>query len=162
LWHNILYTINELINKQKQEVKMKKLLSILAVATLLVAYSDLSAQTQNPPVNHGKNFVDNNGDGYNDNAPDHDGDGIPNGVDPDYTGPKLQKGKFVDLNGDGINDNAGKKGGKSGKGGYGPQDGTGNKGVGPKDGTGNGTGAGTANCDGTGPKGNRGNKGGRK
>ena len=41
---------------------------------------------------------------------DHDGDGIPNGLDPD--GQKLQKEKkkgkhkkFVDLNGDGINDN---------------------------------------------------------
>ena len=32
----------------------------------------------------GPNFVDLNGDGFNDNAPDHDGDGIPNGLDPDY------------------------------------------------------------------------------
>jgi len=68
------------------------------------------------------------------------------------------------LNGDGINDNAGKKGSKNGKGGYGPQDGTGNKGVGPKDGTGNGSanGTGTGSCDGTGSKGTRGNRGGRK
>lgn len=141
---------------------MKKLLSILALVVLIAAYSNLSAQTQNPPINHGKNFVDANGDGYNDNAPDADGDGIPNGLDPDYTGAKLQKNKFVDLNGDGINDNAGQKGRKNGKGGYGPQDGIGNKGVGPKNGTGNGAGSGTANCDGTGPKGNRGNRGGGK
>jgi hypothetical protein len=60
--------------------------------------------------NHGhRNFVDANGDGYNDNAPDHDGDGIPNGIDPDYI--KLKKRKdaesleYVDSNGDGINDN---------------------------------------------------------
>ncbi|UCG63337.1 MAG: hypothetical protein JSV52_02910 [Candidatus Zixiibacteriota bacterium] len=32
----------------------------------------------------GNNFVDLNGDGFNDNAPDHDGDGIPNGLDADY------------------------------------------------------------------------------
>ena len=55
-----------------------------------------------------KGFVDANQDGYNDIAPDADGDGIPNGRDEDYTGSKIRKnGKgFVDLNGDGINDNA--------------------------------------------------------
>lgn len=55
----------------------------------------------------GQYFIDLDGDGYNDNAPDHDGDGIPNGLDPDWQ--KLEKGKrgnrFVDLDGDGINDN---------------------------------------------------------
>ncbi|GAB4183474.1 MAG: hypothetical protein Kow00108_20550 [Calditrichia bacterium] len=60
-------------------------------------------------VQHGYRFVDENGDGYNDNAPDHDGDGIPNGMDPDYDGPKMRKGNqnknFVDNDGDGINDN---------------------------------------------------------
>lgn len=55
---------------------------------------------------HGTNFVDKDGDGFNDNAPDHDGDGIPNGLDPDYKGPcKERKKKFVDLDGDGIDDN---------------------------------------------------------
>lgn len=56
-----------------------------------------------------RGFVDANGDGYNDNAPDADGDGIPNGRDEDYTGAKLRKGNnakgFVDADGDGINDN---------------------------------------------------------
>lgn len=101
---------------------MKKLVTVIALIGLLAMYAEVSAQTKTPPpTNHGKNFVDKNGDGYNDNAPDHDGDGIPNGVDPDYTGAKVQKNKFVDLNGDGINDNAGKgkKGGKNGKSGYG-------------------------------------------
>ncbi|HID39552.1 MAG TPA: hypothetical protein EYP36_08565 [Calditrichaeota bacterium] len=60
---------------------------------------------------HRMHFVDEDGDGYNDNAPDHDGDGIPNGLDPDWY--KLHKGKgkakgkkpkFIDLDGDGIND----------------------------------------------------------
>jgi hypothetical protein len=58
---------------------------------------------------HGQGFVDENGDGYNDNAKDDDGDGIPNGMDPDYTGPQMQNGRghgFIDANGDGINDYA--------------------------------------------------------
>ena len=55
---------------------------------------------------HGPKFVDEDGDGFNDNAPDHDGDGIPNGLDPDYKRPgKEKKKKFVDLDGDGIDDN---------------------------------------------------------
>jgi len=56
-----------------------------------------------------QHFVDKNGDGYNDNAPDHDGDGIPDGLDPDWQKLKKQKGQnktqlFIDLDGDGIND----------------------------------------------------------
>lgn len=47
----------------------------------------------------GSNFVDLNGDGFNDNAPDHDGDGIPNGLDADYVknaqdGSGYQKGEL--------------------------------------------------------------------
>lgn len=53
-------------------------------------------------------FIDKNGDGYNDHAPDHDGDGIPNAIDPDFKKMKKKKaGKeppFIDLDGDGIND----------------------------------------------------------
>ena len=66
--------------------------------------------------------------------------------------------QFQDLNGDGVNDflqNGKMQRGNGEKGGYGPDDGTGNQGIGPQDGTGfgagNGTGAG--DCDGTGPKG---------
>ena len=33
-------------------------------------------------------FVDENGDGINDLGRDHDGDGIPNGQDPDWVAPK--------------------------------------------------------------------------
>lgn len=79
-----------------------------------------------------QNFVDKNGDGYNDNAPDDDGDGIPNSLDPDYhPGNKLKAEKklpYIDLDGDGINDNlqkmkkAGKKPVKSKE--LKPQDGT--------------------------------------
>jgi len=63
-------------------------------------------------MRHGRSFVDKDGDGYNDNAPDHDGDGIPNGLDADWKkrkkGRKKHKGsrlRFVDLDGDGIHDN---------------------------------------------------------
>ncbi len=59
-------------------------------------------------------FVDKNGDGFNDNAPDDDGDGIPNCIDPDFKGNRMQKRKmgFTDTDGDGINDNAGAGKGK--------------------------------------------------
>lgn len=79
---------------------------------------------------------------------------------------KAQRGAmFVDQDGDGICDNLGTRSGQNagfqnrlngmkGKG-YGPGDGTGYHGNGPKDGTGFGPGAGSANCDGTGPKGRR-------
>ncbi|NOR65348.1 MAG: hypothetical protein GQ468_04960 [Candidatus Scalindua sp.] len=51
-------------------------------------------------------FVDEDGDGYNDIAPDHDGDGIPNGLDSDWQKVKrASRNQFVDLDGDGINDN---------------------------------------------------------
>lgn len=50
-------------------------------------------------------FVDLDGDGYNDNAPDHDGDGIPNRFDSDWKRRKRTGSpQFIDLNGDGIND----------------------------------------------------------
>lgn len=48
---------------------------------ILMAAPGSRAQTCN---GSGTNFVDLNGDGFNDNAPDYDGDGIPNGLDPDY------------------------------------------------------------------------------
>jgi hypothetical protein len=68
-------------------------------------------QSQNKNLVHGNRFIDLNNDGYNDNAPDADGDGIPNGRDEDYSGAKNRNGNngqkgFVDLNSDGINDNA--------------------------------------------------------
>jgi hypothetical protein len=71
--------------------------------------TSIKKNISNKGKEHHKNFVDANGDGYNDNAPDHDGDGIPNGIDPDYI--KLKKRKntkslnYIDSNGDGINDN---------------------------------------------------------
>jgi len=149
---------------------MKRLFYLIVIAGVTLAYANISAQSTDPtppadpqpPETHGPNFVDADGDGFNDNAPDHDGDGIPNGVDPDYTAPGMQHGKkgFVDLNGDGINDNAGQgnRGIGKGRGGYGPKDGAGNQGVGPKDGTGYGAGDGTNDGSGSQTRRKRGKK----
>ncbi|KAA3610072.1 MAG: hypothetical protein D8M58_07455 [Calditrichaeota bacterium] len=74
-------------------------------------YAQDSTKSKEKKVQHNSSFVDKDGDGYNDNAPDHDGDGIPNGLDPDWQKLKKeksnQKGKrrFVDLDGDGVDDN---------------------------------------------------------
>lgn len=95
------------------------LIVILMIAIVSFSYGqDSSSQKQNNSSNlskqdgqklHKRNFVDKNGDGYNDNAPDHDGDGIPNGLDQDYIKLKQQRNKgklpYIDLDGDGINDN---------------------------------------------------------
>ena len=155
-------------------------LSLLALTGVLFAsVSFTSAQDNNSDVVHGPNFVDENGDGYNDNAPDHDGDGIPNGQDTDYTSLNPDRGKgfggFVDEDGDGINDrmqDADNDGVPNclDEDYVRPQDGTGNK-YGQKAGNGKGqkgqgfrgagsqTGTGDGVCDGSGPrgKGRRGN-----
>ena len=121
---------------------------------------------------HGRQFIDLDGDGYNDNAPDADGDGIPNGLDPDYTGAKTRAGRgakgFVDLDGDGINDNAMDADGDGIPNGQDPDyvrplNGSGakkmfgaqKKGMTPQ-------GGGTGDCDGTGPKGNAKRMGGNR
>ena len=39
-------------------------------------------------ASQGRGFLDENGDGINDRAPDHDGDGVPNCQDPDWSGKK--------------------------------------------------------------------------
>ena len=39
---------------------------------------------ENPGSGQGRGFVDEDGDGINDLARDHDGDGLPNGKDPDW------------------------------------------------------------------------------
>lgn len=98
----------------------------------------------------GQGFVDENGDGYNDNAADADGDGIPNGQDADYDGAKARKGNnakgFVDADGDGVNDNALDADGD------GIPNGQDDDFVRPQDGSGikRGGGSGSGDCDGTG------------
>lgn len=94
---------------------MSKQLHLLLAALLL---GTLTTAVQAQPNGgggfgqQGNGFIDLNGDGYNDNAPDADGDGIPNGLDPDYLPPQdcdgdgNGNGNFVDEDGDGFNDNA--------------------------------------------------------
>ena len=83
---------------------MKKIFTILSIVlitlfftTSIIAQDDPKVESksqlknkvkteQKTAAKHGAGFVDANGDGYNDNAPDHDGDGIPNGLDEDYQG----------------------------------------------------------------------------
>ena len=83
---------------------MRKLLVMFFVSGLFAGHllaqdsipdlgnSEKSGQTK---AGHGQRFVDEDGDGYNDNAPDHDGDGIPNGLDPDWNKHKNQE--FIDV-----------------------------------------------------------------
>ncbi len=85
----------------------------------------------NPNRGHRFGFVDQDGDGINDQFQDADGDGIPNCQDADYVRPQ-----------DGTGNKFGHKVGK-GNG----QEGQNMKGAGPKAGSGSGI------CDGTGPKG---------
>ncbi len=151
----------------------KFLLTALAICGLVM----LTAPTTQAQEcdGDGSNFVDLNGDGFNDNAPDHDGDGIPNGQDPDYIknagdGEGYQNGKLGENKGQGMAQN--KEMTKSKKftrlqastgnmfqkrlGSLGGMKGNG---AGVCDGSGSGTG-GNGSCDGTGPKGG-GNQGGK-
>ncbi len=52
------------------------------------AYAQDDAAPAEPRGNGVCQFVDADGDGFNDLAPDHDGDGIPNGLDPDWVKPE--------------------------------------------------------------------------
>ncbi|HOP05693.1 MAG TPA: hypothetical protein PLF13_00235 [candidate division Zixibacteria bacterium] len=54
-------------------------IAIFGMALLIAPVGQ--AQTCN---GSGGNFIDLDGDGFNDNAPDADGDGIPNGLDEDW------------------------------------------------------------------------------
>ncbi|MBU8871010.1 MAG: hypothetical protein KOO60_09140 [Gemmatimonadales bacterium] len=136
------------------------MLTVLLTGLLAVT---ANAQEFGPGQGEGQGeyqFVDEDGDGFNDLAPDFDGDGIPNGQDDDYvkaedgTGYMHQnKVHFGDLD---EEDRGGFHGGKDGEmsgNRYGPGDGTGT-GVGPEDGTGfgsgSGDGSGDGTCDGTG------------
>ncbi len=71
---------------------MKYLFMIIA---LFFLYTGANAQDSTKTVHryqHRVKFMDKNGDGINDNAPDHDGDGIPNCLDKDFDHKaKMQK-----------------------------------------------------------------------
>ena len=78
---------------------MKKMVTLLAAAGVLVSLSQAAPSTAQAAGNGFGlfggvgSFVDSNGDGINDNAPDDDGDGIPNHDDSDYTRPQDGSGK---------------------------------------------------------------------
>ncbi len=141
-------------------MRRRKLTLIFSLVLALSFYfTSLDATAQTKVKKSGKAFVDLNGDGICDNFQtgygfDNDGDGIPNGQDPDYVKPMDGSGKKF-MHGNMSKNNVG-------KGAFGPGDGTGNSGIGPKDGTGYGSGFGTGTCDGTGPKGKRNQNSGKK
>jgi len=104
-------------NQKHQTTKekiMKRYNKLLLAAAAILAAMVLMGQSVHAQTcestgagkgNRGIPFVDANGDGFNDNALDHDGDGIPNGQDPDYVRSGFGRGHgFVDADGDGIND----------------------------------------------------------
>jgi len=100
------------------------LVSVLTVlyASLLFAQDTSRVRTQEQTEQQQTEFVDLDGDGFNDYAPDHDGDGIPNGLDPDYQALRKQKGEeFIDLDGDGIDDRIFQEQNRMMKHGIGPQ-----------------------------------------
>ena len=94
-------------------MKTNYLLFFTAILVCTFFNSSLQAQDstkiKDNKTEHNQFFIDKDGDGYNDNAPDHDGDGIPNGLDSDWQKLKKSKGKkklrYIDLDGDGVDDN---------------------------------------------------------
>jgi hypothetical protein len=155
------------IEREARTMKTRNILltAFAALGLVMLTMPDTQAQTCD---GNGNNFVDLNGDGFNDNAPDHDGDGIPNGLDADYIknaqdGSGYRKGKLgqsqskemvqsstmsktqkfnrlQSFNGSMFQKRIGALGGMNGTG------------AGVCDGTGGG-GSGTGICDGTGPHG---------
>jgi hypothetical protein len=127
------------------------LTTLLILLTSLLAVSALAQDdvTFGPGQGHGIcQFIDEDGDGFNDLAPDADGDGIPNGMDEDYVKPEDGTGNMFRFgrNADALVKAFGEAVTKAMNGnghGYGLGDGSGT-GEGPADGT--GFGPGTGDC----------------
>ena len=132
------------------------LITLMTVISMLMLTSLAMAQDFGPGQGNGVcQFIDEDGDGFNDLAPDADGDGIPNGMDEDYVRPEdgegnmYRYGQAEDFNGH-MGEFANGQGQGEGVGqGYGPGDGTGHSGMGPGDGTGFGPGTGDCQEDGS-------------
>ena len=105
---------------------------MMAALSLFAISSPAYAQSMGGEWGNGPGeFVDENGDGFNDLAPDADGDGIPNAYDEDYVAPQDGSGSGFGGNGgsgngpaDGSGNGAG-NGSRPGNGGVGPGDGSG-------------------------------------
>ena len=74
--------------------RMMTLLVFLTAMLAVSAYAQDAETEGNGEANSGqgqgamvRGFVDEDGDGFNDLAPDADGDGIPNALDEDFEGP---------------------------------------------------------------------------
>lgn len=146
---------------------MKTPMLLLAVLMIALLAAGANAQVSEPGSEPGSGpgsengsgvcrFIDEDGDGFNDLAPDADGDGIPNGLDPDYVKPEDGTGlmnRWARRYGELFRRYFGEEmvAAMNGAGGheYGPGDGTGT-GTGPGDGTGFGPGTGAGDCPGTG------------
>ncbi|GEM_PF-1578395 len=94
---------------------LRRLIIFFFLMTAGVVGEPVFGQAAGPPAQrdttlilirgHGRGFVDADGDGYNDNAPDHDGDGIPNGLDPDFQRFRRMRGRvLVDADSNGFDD----------------------------------------------------------
>ncbi len=67
------------------------ILILLAILLTALLAAGANAQDKGPDDGNGAGmcrFIDADGDGFNDLAPDADGDGIPDGLDPDYVKPE--------------------------------------------------------------------------
>ncbi|MGD9546250.1 MAG: hypothetical protein AB7V45_01760 [Candidatus Krumholzibacteriia bacterium] len=147
---------------------MKRTLIIIA-ALLLMGWPMASALAQDgQPAGQGVcRFIDEDGDGFNDLAPDDDGDGIPNRLDPDYVRPEDGSGRqfgwgryarlFQMVYGEGIMSHGPAERGQS----FGPGEGAG-LGEGPGDHTGFGPGSGDGTGDGVDVGGRAQRRGGRR
>ncbi len=159
-----------------------KTTSLITALLALILFTAVGASAQDfgPGSGNGEcQFIDEDGDGFNDLAPDADGDGIPNGLDPDYVKPEDGSGAAL---GDGtgnqfkwahaygklfrkmFGEDTALAGSGEGQGHYGPGDGSGEcigDGVGGGafgPGSGTGTGAGTPAEDGSGVQERRGGR----
>ncbi len=119
----------------------KQLLTVMmmiAAVSMFAIANPVYAQTGGQWGNGPGEFIDEDGDGFNDLAPDEDGDGIPNYADEDYVRP--QDGSGAGFGGNGGNSGNGPGDGSGNGSGNGPGNGpgSGNGGNGPGDGTGGG------------------------
>jgi len=101
---------------------------MMAALGVLAVSSPVYAQAGDGSWGNGPGeFIDADGDGFNDLAPDADGDGIPNAYDEDFVPPQDGTGAGYGGSGNGLGDGTGEGNGRraGGAGVGGPGDGTG-------------------------------------